>query len=310
MRLRRLSCLLALVLLPFPVIAARHFSGGGGGAGALYNAGPTNTRYTKVEVVANQPFTWSVWFRSTFNVAGGYTQQVIVGFGCFTGNGIQSDSCPADFGQSGLSKAERVQIYLCGPTGGFLPCTTNGQLSLDFEDFAVNTVACTSSQVVEGDNLWHHVAFTRDSTTIRGYLDGTQMCSVVDANAVETGSGCQLNMGFEIDCSSQLQNAAFYTGDIAEFAIWKAYQFTPQEIGALSHGTPPNKLEATRLTVYWPLYGATGGTTSGQVPESECSFTGTQTDNFAVITCAVGCEFAPVVANHCPCNKPGDNAGR
>ena len=102
-------------------------------------------------------------------------------------------------------------------------------------------------------NQWWHVAVTRSGNTWTVYVNGNSDGSVVDATAQESAGLVAIRAG------SNLGPFTIFQGRVAESAGWTAVLSTG-EISALAHGTPPNRIRASKLAFYLPLHGKVSGT--------------------------------------------------
>jgi len=96
--------------------------------------------------------------------------------------------------------------------------------------------------------VWYHVVVTRSGNDWTIWMDG-----VIDggpsANATAQESGGVLRL------MNSHTGLTILVGKLAEVAGWDAV-LTAGEISALAHGTPPNRIRATKIQYYWPLHTA------------------------------------------------------
>jgi hypothetical protein len=108
-------------------------------------------------------------------------------------------------------------------------------------------------QLTDGD--WHHLAYVNTATFSASgnhyiYYDGTQVSTDTAAQreSISTPDGnCNIAAQYYEDTSR------FYSGDLAEFAIWKR-PLSAAEVAALAKGFSP-KLFPRYLTAYTPIIG-------------------------------------------------------
>ena len=118
-----------------------------------------------------------------------------------------------------------------------------------------NTVQAGIYQVVWGivggstaltDDTWYHVVVTRSGNDWTIWLNGT-IEGGPSTNATASGAGENF---FLMNSPNAL---TILVGRLAEVAGWDAV-LTPGEISALAHGTPPNRIRATKIKYYWPFH--------------------------------------------------------
>ena len=98
------------------------------------------------------------------------------------------------------------------------------------------------------EDTWTHVVATRSGDDWTIYINGVYSASATNVGVQEAGGAVFLL------CNDPTAFSTFL-GKVAELAGWDAV-LTAGEISALAHGTPPNRIRATKIQYYWPLHTA------------------------------------------------------
>ena len=133
-------------------------------------------------------------------------------------------------------------------------------------------------------NKWQHIAATRSGNTWTVYLNGVSDGTVSNATAQESAGTFVL-----------LNNAsafAIFIGRAAEVAGWDAV-LTVGEISALAHGTPPNRVRASKIKYYWPFHTRNTGLTHYWPDLGGGGWTATASD------------LNSLISDHAPMSPPG-----
>lgn len=139
-------------------------------------------------------------------------------------------------------------------------------------------VSADTSNVVSPNSGWHHIAATFASTTQRiSFLDG----DLGNAGLNTAGSSAASLNNTAIGVSNISSQTRWFTGDIAEVAIWSV-ALDSNEIVALSKGFSPLRIRRGNLLLYTPLL--------GQSPEPD----------FTANNRAMTLNNSPTYASHAP----------
>jgi hypothetical protein len=129
----------------------------------------------------------------------------------------------------------------------------NGELTAASQ---INGVPFTLTGTSGGDvrdGLWHHAAYSFDGTTLRLYLDGEEIESVVPGSSVLDIDGSPIMIGDYDNTDNFQQN---FQGEISDVRVWDIER-SATEIDA-DKGSRLNGDE-TGLVGYWPLEGGSEG---------------------------------------------------
>ena len=132
-------------------------------------------------------------------------------------------------------------------------------------------------------NTWHSVIVTRSGNTWTIYLNGTSDGSTSNATAQESGGPVVIGN------QPSLNAFTVFQGRIAEIAGWSAV-LSSDEIKALAHGTPPNRIRRISLAYYWPLHTKNAGNVWAELSGGGWNATDVSALN---------------IANHAPMSPPG-----
>jgi hypothetical protein len=96
---------------------------------------------------------------------------------------------------------------------------STGRLIFEIDqDFSGTNYGSINSATVVTDNVWHHIAFVRQGTSLRIFIDGNQDASGSTSGVTDLMLNYNVRIG-QIACASG-QN---YRGLIDELAIWSGY---------------------------------------------------------------------------------------
>jgi hypothetical protein len=174
-------------------------------------------------------------------------QLVVTGSSMTLAAWVKNSSFPSGVNQRFISKANGATE---DSTYWMLGLTNNGQNRLRFRLRAggetTTLIAATGTLQL---NVWYHAAATYDGTTMRLYLNGTEVGSVAKSGSLSRGSDVAVNIGRSPEGSNYLRGA------IDDVRIYSS-ALTPAEVTALAgSGTPGNQPPAVSLTS--PTDGAT-----------------------------------------------------
>jgi len=124
----------------------------------------------------------------------------------------------------GAAAADRIQVYILAANTAINSKTAiRGSISL------FTTVDQISTVMAVNDGKWHHVAFTRESGTLRSFVDGVLM---------DTRTGFTTNLssllGYRIGTIASSATSGNYAGSLANIRIsapnaWYTENFTPPQ---------------------------------------------------------------------------------
>jgi hypothetical protein len=102
---------------------------------------------------------------------------------------------------------------------------------------------------------WNHMIGTYDGTTMRLYVNGTVTGTTAALPSIDytMGAGEGLTIGYYGNNGTP---ANYYTGDVAECAVWDA-ALSQGEISALARGYSPKLIRPAAILEYLPLWGRT-----------------------------------------------------
>lgn len=103
------------------------------------------------------------------------------------------------------------------PTGGLQICVGNGSFGTTANRISLQgpSVAIINTTSAINDGLWHHIAISRQSGTVRIFFDGQQQGSTTDTTNYTVLATDGLRMG----CRSDRNNTTFFTGSIDSLEI-------------------------------------------------------------------------------------------
>lgn len=148
---------------------------------------------------------------------------------------------------------------------------TGGVVRLQYstDGTAQTTITCTTSGSGLQLNTWYHIAFVRSGNTGTFYIDGVADATTANLTAVTLHSGTgTIWLGRSENQGSQ---SGHYHAD---FATWKGYALSTDEIKSLACGIP---LQQTGIVSYWKL-DETSGTRADSIGAN------TLTDNNTVLS--------------------------
>ena len=126
-------------------------------------------------------------------------------------------------------------------------------------------------------SAWHHIAFVRNGTSLKLYLDGAQEVSVTSSSSICNGSGTTLNFGR----SAYLGGTFYMNGYMDEIRITKGVArytaaFTPPTTAYLTSAGDVNKQILINSTADGVAIG-TGGINQARIAKAWVNFDGTGT---------------------------------
>lgn len=133
----------------------------------------------------------------------------------------------------------------------------------------------TSTTVSTG--VWTHILLAWDGSDTAAnadiYINGVEASYATTTNGatLTDDSANDLLIGNRVNTSNTVD------GRMADFAIWRGVVLSANEITSLAKGTPPAKIRSSSLSLYLPLWGASG---TGNEPDlsgqrNACVLTGT-----------------------------------
>lgn len=219
---------------------------GGSAAATSGTVGPIRRGYA-AEVLLDRPSTYlRLDGNRTATVGASASAHGSTGFATTAGNQAATFAPPSALGvsASAVATAGTVELWFAGGSGvlvgtqdaapfgtasGYAPLLyvdTSGNLRAGRFDTSFGARIINSGKRVD-DGAWHHVALTRSGTTLRLYLDGAQVGSVVASGAWSVQTGATLGSGVAESTwwpgtGAAQQHWQHYTGQIDEFATYPA----------------------------------------------------------------------------------------
>lgn len=122
---------------------------------------------------------------------------------------------------------------------------SGGQVHAQLDGASLGNVISTNSI---STNVWSHIAIARDgSNNVHIYINGA------DAGGSATGSNGSTT-GQDLTIGKDIVNSRFWTGTLADFAIWTT-NLSTLEIAGLAEGVRPIRTRPQSLIGWWPLDG-------------------------------------------------------
>lgn len=140
------------------------------------------------------------------------------------------------------------------PTGGYRFLWSNGNVgasvglifsAVPSGKFGVWSSGAQTFDTVLSDGTWYHLAATRSSGTLTGYVNGTAEATTPAPAALD------MTTQYQWLASGEISNYKF-NGIAAEVGLWSA-ALSASEVVALAKNRKPDSLRRASLKAYWPF---------------------------------------------------------